>query len=81
MFKIELFILVFLLNVIHQDTNCCVLLNSSSLISVVKDIIVLSHEFTFHDPEKLILHQQKHLKAVTAPYKYLRKASTNEMHP
>ncbi|KAG9466565.1 hypothetical protein GDO78_016413 [Eleutherodactylus coqui] len=40
---------------------------------VVKAFIVLSPEYTAHDPETLIKEIQEHVKKVTAPYKYPRK--------
>nr|XP_060642598.1 acyl-coenzyme A synthetase ACSM5, mitochondrial-like [Anolis sagrei ordinatus] len=40
---------------------------------VVKAFIVLSPNYTSHDPEKLIKELQDHVKKVTAPYKYPRK--------
>ncbi|XP_014746496.1 PREDICTED: acyl-coenzyme A synthetase ACSM4, mitochondrial-like [Sturnus vulgaris] len=40
---------------------------------VVKAFIVLAPDFVSHDPEKLTLELQQHVKKVTAPYKYPRK--------
>ncbi|XP_061455190.1 acyl-coenzyme A synthetase ACSM4, mitochondrial-like [Rhineura floridana] len=40
---------------------------------VVKAFVVLSPSFTSHNPEKLTLELQEHVKKVTAPYKYPRK--------
>ncbi|XP_063270434.1 acyl-coenzyme A synthetase ACSM4, mitochondrial-like isoform X4 [Prinia subflava] len=40
---------------------------------VVKAFIVLAPAFVSHDPEKLTLELQQHVKKVTAPYKYPRK--------
>uniref|UniRef100_A0A670K3Y4 medium-chain acyl-CoA ligase n=1 Tax=Podarcis muralis TaxID=64176 RepID=A0A670K3Y4_PODMU len=40
---------------------------------VVKAFVVLSPSFASHNPEKLTLELQEHVKKVTAPYKYPRK--------
>ncbi|XP_063170691.1 acyl-coenzyme A synthetase ACSM4, mitochondrial-like [Candoia aspera] len=40
---------------------------------VVKAFVVLSPDFTSHDPERLTRELQDHVKKVTAPYKYPRK--------
>ncbi|XP_039349198.1 acyl-coenzyme A synthetase ACSM4, mitochondrial-like isoform X2 [Mauremys reevesii] len=40
---------------------------------VVKAFVVLDPAFLSHDPEKLALELQEHVKKVTAPYKYPRK--------
>ncbi|XP_009897511.2 acyl-coenzyme A synthetase ACSM4, mitochondrial [Dryobates pubescens] len=40
---------------------------------VVKAFIVLAPAYASHDPEKLTLELQQHVKKVTAPYKYPRK--------
>ncbi|XP_053897551.1 acyl-coenzyme A synthetase ACSM4, mitochondrial-like isoform X2 [Malaclemys terrapin pileata] len=40
---------------------------------VVKAFVVLAPAFLSHDPEKLALELQEHVKKVTAPYKYPRK--------
>uniref|UniRef100_A0A8D0GM03 medium-chain acyl-CoA ligase n=1 Tax=Sphenodon punctatus TaxID=8508 RepID=A0A8D0GM03_SPHPU len=40
---------------------------------VVKAFVVLSPSFVSHDPEKLTLELQQHVKKLTAPYKYPRK--------
>uniref|UniRef100_H0X1Y2 medium-chain acyl-CoA ligase n=1 Tax=Otolemur garnettii TaxID=30611 RepID=H0X1Y2_OTOGA len=42
---------------------------------VVKAFIVLSPEYTSHDPEELTRELQDHVKRVTAPYKYPRKVA------
>ncbi|PKU43673.1 acyl-coenzyme a synthetase mitochondrial-like [Limosa lapponica baueri] len=41
---------------------------------VVKAFVVLAPAFVSHDPEKLAHELQQHVKKVTAPYKYPRKA-------
>uniref|UniRef100_A0A7M4EFH1 medium-chain acyl-CoA ligase n=1 Tax=Crocodylus porosus TaxID=8502 RepID=A0A7M4EFH1_CROPO len=48
---------------------------------VVKAFIVLSPNYTSHDPEKLTLELQEHVKKVTAPYKYPRKVEFVEHLP
>lgn len=41
----------------------------------MKAFVVLSPSFASHNPEKLTLELQEHVKKVTAPYKYPRKVS------
>ncbi|XP_078237360.1 acyl-coenzyme A synthetase ACSM5, mitochondrial isoform X2 [Pogona vitticeps] len=48
---------------------------------VVKAFVILSPAFSSHDPEKLIKELQDHVKKVTAPYKYPRKAKNKEKMP
>ncbi|XP_059835087.1 acyl-coenzyme A synthetase ACSM3, mitochondrial [Hypanus sabinus] len=40
---------------------------------VVKAFVILTANFTSHDPDKLIKELQEHVKKTTAPYKYPRK--------
>ncbi|XP_062915359.1 acyl-coenzyme A synthetase ACSM3, mitochondrial isoform X3 [Mobula hypostoma] len=40
---------------------------------VVKAFVILTPNFTSHDPDKLIKELQEHVKKTTAPYKYPRK--------
>ncbi|XP_072125113.1 acyl-coenzyme A synthetase ACSM3, mitochondrial isoform X5 [Mobula birostris] len=44
-----------------------------SSFKVVKAFVILTPNFTSHDPDKLIKELQEHVKKTTAPYKYPRK--------
>ncbi|KAB0405998.1 hypothetical protein E2I00_008614, partial [Balaenoptera physalus] len=45
---------------------------------VIKAFVALAPQFLSHDPDELTKELQQHVKSVTAPYKYPRKAEDKD---
>ncbi|MEJ1273908.1 acyl-CoA synthetase medium-chain family member 5 [Cricetulus griseus] len=67
----------------HPAVLECAVVSSPDPIrgEVVKAFIVLSPAYASHDPEALTRELQEHVKKVTAPYKYPRKAGKRPPRP